>query len=157
MSDSSRRDLMTLGAGALAGAALAAGGASAQAQGDEAMTNERIVRKYYGSWGTTNWTPFEAMLADSFTFSSPYDDHINKATFKTKCWESQTGFIKSFDLEVLMAKGDTVMVEYLCHTMNGKALRNVELHRLRNGKIESIACYFGADSSFPSAVSAQKN
>jgi hypothetical protein len=29
----------------------------------------------------------------------------------------------------------------------------VEYLRIRNGKLESIECYFGAQSSFPSAVS----
>ena len=43
---------------------------------------------------------------------------------------------------------------YICHTTNGKTLRNVEYLRLRDGKVAAIECYFGAQSSFPSAVSA---
>jgi len=43
--------------------------------------------------------------------------------------------------------------KYLCHTTNGKSFRNVEYLRIENGKLESIECYFGAQSSFPSAVS----
>jgi hypothetical protein len=44
-------------------------------------------------------------------------------------------------------------VKYLCHTKNGKSFRNVEYLRIKNGQLESIECYFGAQSSFPSAVS----
>jgi hypothetical protein len=43
---------------------------------------------------------------------------------------------------------------YVCRTKNGKSFRNVEYFRLRDDKVEAIECYFGAQSSFPSAVSA---
>ena len=42
---------------------------------------------------------------------------------------------------------------YVCQTKNGKTFRNVEYFRLRDDKVEAIECYFGAQSSFPSAVS----
>ena len=48
---------------------------------------------------------------------------------------------------------DDAFVKYLCHTKNGKSFRNVEYFRIKNGKLQSIECYFGAQSSFPSAVS----
>jgi hypothetical protein len=44
-------------------------------------------------------------------------------------------------------------VKYLCHTKDGKSFRNVEYLRIKDGKLHSIECYFGAQSSFPSAVS----
>jgi ketosteroid isomerase-like protein len=157
----SRRSLVNLGAGVFGGAALAPEIAGAQTshapvQRSVASRNEALVRRYYKLWEIKDWAPFDAMLADDFTFSSPQDDRISKAVFKKKCFESQVGFIKSFDLETVMAKGDQVIVEYLLHTQNGKELRNVELHRLHRGKIESIDCYFGGPASFPSAVSAKK-
>src|SRR6266436_5108851 len=48
---------------------------------------------------------------------------------------------------------EDAFVKYLCHTKNGKSFRNVEYLRIKNGQLESIECYFGAQSSFPSAVS----
>jgi len=33
---------------------------------------------------------------------------------------------------------------YVCHTKNGKTLRNVEYLRLTDDKVEAIECYFGA-------------
>jgi len=44
-------------------------------------------------------------------------------------------------------------VKYLCLTKNGKSFRNVEYLRVKDDKLESIECYFGEESSFPSAVS----
>jgi ketosteroid isomerase-like protein len=118
------------------------------------MKNEEIIRKYYAQWEKKDWGPLDILLADNFTFTSANgDDHINKSTFKARCWESQIDFIERFELERPIGNGNEVFVKYLCRTRNGKCFRNVEYFRLRNGKVEAIECYFGEQSSFPSAVS----
>jgi ketosteroid isomerase-like protein len=150
----SRRNLLATGACALVGAVSLARSASAGASGGSNSTTEEVVRKWYAGWGQKDWGPLDNLLADDFTFSSAAgDDHISKSAFKKQCWETQINFIGSFDLERVAAGPDDAFVKYLCHTTNGKSLRNVEYLRVKNGKIESIECYFGAQSSFPSAVS----
>ena len=152
----SRRKALEAGACALAGAAGLLVTASARAGTGRSTTNEEIIRKWYKTWveEKKDWAPFSALLADNFTFSSAAgDDHISKSTFKTQCWDTQVDFIKHFDLERITTGADDAFVKYLCHTKNGKSFRNVEYLRIRNGKLESIECYFGAQSSFPSAVS----
>ncbi len=148
----SRRNLLRTGACALAGAVSLP--ATASSLGGQSLTNEELIRKWYAGWEKKDWEPLDRMLADNFTFSSPNgDDHINKSTFKTRCWETQIDFIKHFDLERIATGNDDAFVKYLCHTKNGKSFRNVEYLRIKNGKLESIECYFGSESSFPSAVS----
>jgi hypothetical protein len=71
----------------------------------------------------------------------------------SQCWDIQTNFIGHFNLEQVSTGPDDAFVKYLCHTKNGKTFRNVEYLRFANGKLESIECHFGAQSSFPSAVS----
>lgn len=150
----SRRDLLTRGAFALLGAMTLPGPATASA-GEQNLTNEEIIRKWYAAWENKNLDTFNMLLADNFTFSSAAgDDHINKSSFKTQCWDTQVNFIGHFDLERIATGTDDAFVKYLCHTNNGKSFRNVEYLRIKNGKLESIECYFGAQSSFPSAVSA---
>jgi hypothetical protein len=156
----SRRLLLELGAGAFAGTVLASDAASAQAQPGGTSKNEMIVRRWYRLWETEkkNWGPFDALLADDFTFTSAApDDHISKTAFKKTCWDTQIAHIKSFDLELVMAKDNFVAVRWLCHTADGKAFRDVEVHRLRNLKIEALECYFGGPAGFPTAVESQKN
>ena len=154
----SRRILINLAAGAAVGTALAAEPAGAQARLSGLSKNEAIVRDYYKAWEKKDWRSFDALVADDFSFSSAAGDHlVGKTVFKKACWDTQIAFIKSFDLELVTAKDDAVVTQYLCHTANGKSFRNVEIARLRNAKIESINCYFGSTSSFPSAVSSQKN
>jgi ketosteroid isomerase-like protein len=131
-----------------------AGEAIARASTEPSMTNEEIVRKYYAAWEKKDWGPFDVLLADNFTFTSPNDDdHINKSVFKARCWESQIDFIDRFELERVIGGGNEAFVKYLCRTKNGKLFRNVEYFRFRGEKVEAIECYFGVQSGFPSAVS----
>jgi ketosteroid isomerase-like protein len=149
-----RRNLLATGACALLGAVNLPGPASASTLGGQNLTNEEIIRKWYTAWEKKDLGTFNALLADNFTFTSAAgDDHISRSAFKAQCWDTQVDFIGHFDLERITTGADDAFVKYLCHTKNGKSLRNVEYLRIRNGKLESIECYFGAQSSFPSAVS----
>jgi ketosteroid isomerase-like protein len=153
----SRRNLLATGACALVGAVSLPGPASASTLGRQNLTNEEIVRKWYAAWEQKDWGPVDSLLADNFTFSSAAgDDHISKSAFKEQCWKTQINFIKHFDLERVSTGADDAFVKYLCHTTNGKSFRNVEYLRIKNGQLQSMECYFGAQSSFPSAVSTGK-
>jgi ketosteroid isomerase-like protein len=150
----SRRNLLASGACALVGAVSLPGVASARASEGQKSTNEEIVRKWYAAWEQKDWGPVDNLLADNFTFSSAAgDDHISKSAFKEQCWKTQINFIRNFALERVAVGADDAFVKYLCHTTNGKSFRNVEYLRIKDGKLQSIECYFGEQSSFPSAVS----
>ena len=150
----SRRNLLATGACALAGAMSLTGPAGASTLGGQNLTNGEVVRKWYAAWEQKEWGPVDSLLADNFTFSSAAgDDHISKSAFKEQCWKTQIRFIKHFDLERVATGADDAFVKYLCHTTNGKSFRNVEYLRIKNGQLQSIECYFGEQSSFPSAVS----
>jgi len=150
----SRRNLLATGTCALLVAVSLTEPASASALGGQNLTNEEIIRKWYAAWEKKDLSTFDILLADNFTFTSAAaDDHISKNTFKAQCWDTQVNFIEHFDLERITTGTDDAFVKYLCHTKNGKSFRNVEYFRIRNGKLESIECYFGVQSSFPSAVS----
>ncbi len=150
----SRRTAIEAGVFALAAAVGAPINASARAATALSPNADGIVRKYYAAWEQTDWRPFDALLADNFTFTSAAgDDHISRSTFKTGCWGTQKDFIERFDLLRVFGSGNEAFVMYVCHTKNGKTFRNVEYLRLANDKVEAIECYFGDQSSFPSAVS----
>jgi ketosteroid isomerase-like protein len=150
----SRRNLLATGACALVGVVTLPGPASARALEKQDLSNEEIIRKWYAAWKNKDLDTFNMLLADNFTFSSAAgDDHISKSAFKTQCWDTQVNFIGSFELERIATGKNDAFVKYLCHTKNGKSFRNVEYLRIRDGKLESIECYFGEQSSFPSAVS----
>lgn len=151
----SRRTLFEAGACALAGAAGLPAAASALVRTGPNKASEEIVRRYYTAWEKKDWGPFDILLADDFTFTSPnHDDHISKSAFRARCWESQIDFVERFELERVIVSGDDAFVKYLCRTKNSKSFRNVEYLRLRDGRVEAIECYFGGQLGFPSAATA---
>lgn len=50
------------------------------------MKNETFIRHYFFAWQKKDWNFVENSLADNFTFTSPYDDHIDRHEYKQKCW-----------------------------------------------------------------------
>jgi ketosteroid isomerase-like protein len=152
-----RRALLESSACALAAAAAIPQIAQARAQTGLSAKSDETIRNWYAAWEKKDWHPIDLLLADDFTFTSAAgDDHISKSAFKTKCWETQIDFIERFDLLRVLGRGNEAFVMYVCHTKNGKALRNVEYLRLKGSQVEAIECYFGGPSSFPSAVSTGK-
>jgi ketosteroid isomerase-like protein len=150
----SRRTVLEAGVCAVAASAAIPAIAGALAESGLSPKNEETIRKYYAAWEKRDWHPIDILLGDNFTFTSANnDDHISKSTFKARCWESQIDFIDRFELERVIGSGNEAFVMYVCRTKNGKTFSNVEYFRLGDDKVEAIECYFGAPSSFPSAVS----
>jgi len=150
----SRRTVLQAGACALAAEGIPPI-APAHAQSGLSPQNDATIRKWYAAWEIKDWRPVDILLSDDFTFTSAGgDDHIGKSAFKAPCWESQIDFIERFDLQRVFGSGNEAFVMYVCRTKNSKTFRNVEYIRLEAGKVRAIECYFGAQSSFPSATSA---
>ena len=148
-----RREALEAGACALAGAAGLLMTTSVGAQEGSSTATEEIVRKWYKAWVEKDEKQFEALMTYDFTFSSAAgDDHISRSTFRTQCWDTQAKLIERSDLERVISSGNEAFVKYLCHTINGKSFRNVEYLRLRDGKLETLECYFGG-AGYPSAAS----
>jgi hypothetical protein len=149
----SRRTVLKAGPCALVAAAAIPKIATARAQTGLSPKSDETIRKYYAAWEQKDWRPCDILLADNFTFTSANnDDHINKSAFKKQCWETQIDFIERFDLQRVFGGGNEAFVLYVCRTKNGRTFRNVEYLRTIDDKVEAIECYFGAQSSFASAV-----
>ena len=150
----SRRKMLEAGVCALAAAGTIPQIASARAGTGLNPKGDETIRRWYATWEKKDWRPVDILLTDDFTFTSAAgDDHIGKSAFKAQCWETQIDFIQRFELQRVFGSGNEAFVMYVCRTKNGKSFRNVEYLRLRDDKVEAIECYFGAQSSFPSAVS----
>jgi ketosteroid isomerase-like protein len=146
--------VLQTGACALGAAAAIPRGAAAHSEDGLSPRDEQTLRKYYAAWEKRDWHSIDVLLTDDFTFTSANDDdHIDKSTFKTRCWETQIDFIDHFELQHVLGDGNQAFVMYVCRTKNGHAFRNVEYLRLRDAKVAAIECYFGEQASFPSAAS----
>jgi|SRR5579863_72005 len=112
------------------------------------QTNEKIIRAHYAAYEKKDWPAMERTLAEGFTFSSPFDNHINMEVFKEKCWPNAAK-IKRFDLENIMIKGDEAFVIYNGWTIEGKLFRNTDHFKFRNGRIATYECFFGPGINYP--------
>lgn len=103
------------------------------------------VRQYFESWQSRDRAALEAALSDTFSFTSPLDDRIDKRTFFERCWPNADK-IHLIELDEIVAHGERVFVRYTAYrTADGSRFRNTEFITLRNGKVDAVEVYFGRD------------
>ncbi len=105
---------------------------------------EAVVRRSYRCYETRDRDTLEGLLSDDFTFTSPRDDHIDRATYWQRCWPNADR-IKRIDIRRLFVKGDEAFILYELTPASGGKFRNTEFMRLENGKIKAVEVYFGDD------------
>lgn len=102
----------------------------------------QVVRAYCGAYQSENRAIAEALLADDFSFTSPNDDAIDKATYFERCWPDGDPSHEQ-RIESIVIDGDHGFVTYSCSTVGGKSFRNTEFLTFRGERIASVDVYFG--------------
>lgn len=75
------------------------------------METETLIKKLFLAWQERDWDFVENALADSFTFTSMYDDHLGKREYKQKCWDTVEE-IEAFEFVTFMAQDNEAFVRY---------------------------------------------
>ena len=101
-----------------------------------------IVRAYFDAWEAADRASLEALLAEDFTFTSPWDDHISKARFFEHCFPhaGTFGFKRPM---TIMEEGGDAFVRYETIFKSGGGFRNMEYFRVEGGRVRSIEVFFG--------------
>ena len=102
-----------------------------------------LARGLYDAYRRQDRAQAELLLADDFTFTSPYDDAIDRVSYFQRCWPTSE-FFAAFELEKIVEQGDDVFVQYKAVAKNGKQFRNVETLAFNGQRIRSVNVYFGA-------------
>jgi ketosteroid isomerase-like protein len=102
-----------------------------------------IVRRLFEAYQSQDRAAGESLLTDDFSFTSPYDDAIDKAAYFEHCWPT-THFFREHVLENIAEQDGQVFVQFRAVTTQGKAFRNVEVMTFNGGRICAINVYFGA-------------
>lgn len=84
-----------------------------------------------------------ALYADEFRFTSPQDDHIDKAAFFERCFPTAGRVKEQRLLQVTPADDELVFVYYEYELMTGDRHRNVEAITVRDGLIRDVQVFFG--------------
>ncbi len=103
-----------------------------------------IIRSLFAAYKSKERKIVEELLTDDFTFTSPYDDAIDRATYFERCWPNSER-IKTHLLEKIFVEGDEAFVLYKCITNEGNEFRNTEFFEFDGDKIKSVNVYFGAN------------
>lgn len=83
------------------------------------------------------------LYADDFTFTSPQDDHIDKAAFFARCFPTADRFTEQRLLHVTPADDRLVFAFYEYALTSGDRYRNVEAITVRDGLIREVQVFFG--------------
>jgi ketosteroid isomerase-like protein len=112
------------------------------------MDLTELARGYYGAYERHDRAFMEISLAPGFTFTSPFDDRIDRDAYFRRCWPDKP-LHQKFDFVALMQDGDKVLVAYdatmrIPNATHPEArFRNAELMTFENGKLKSVEVFFG--------------
>jgi len=102
-----------------------------------------MMRTYFAAYESKDRVAIEAVVGDDFTFTSPRDDHIDRAAYFERCWPNSEK-TKQIDIQKLFEQGDEAFVLYELHPTSGQPFRNAEFFRMKNGRIHSVEVFFGS-------------
>jgi len=108
-----------------------------------AKSRAELIRRYFAAYQAGERDVVAAVLMHDFTFTSPYDDAIDTATYFERCWPKGPVF-RSMAIERICEENDAAFVLYRCETLDGKTFRNTELHLFAGDKLRAVEVYFGA-------------
>jgi len=104
----------------------------------------RAIMDAFNAYETDDRAKLEAVIADQFAFTSPYDDAIDRAAYFQRCWPNHTN-LERMKVERIFVEGDAAYVTYLATNKSGRAFRNTEYFTFRGGKIASVTVFFGPE------------
>jgi ketosteroid isomerase-like protein len=102
----------------------------------------KLARAGYEAYESGDRGVIEELLTDDFTFYSPADVGIDRATYFERCWPNAE-LIKAFEFDRLVEVGDEVIVTYESTKTDGRRFRNTEVLTFDGDKICRQEVYFG--------------
>lgn len=112
------------------------------------MSNKvsEIIRRCFRAYETKERQTVEELLADDFTFTSPDDIGIDKATYFERCWPNSES-MKAINVEKIFENGNEGFVRYEAELTTGEKFRNTEYFRIEGDKVKEVQVYYGAKTA----------
>jgi len=105
--------------------------------------NVDTVRAMFEAYLAQDHPAAEALLAGDFVFTSPQDDHIDKAAFLQRCFPTAERLTSQEMLHVVDLPGEDVFVMYEYELKTGARHRNAEVITVRDGRLIETQVFFG--------------
>lgn len=106
--------------------------------------NIKIICDFFSAFIEQDKQLADKLLTEDFTFTSQYDDRINKETYFEKCWPNKDR-IKHQEIEKIIAQDNEAFILYKSELVDGSKFRNTEHIILSDGQIKEVNVYFGAN------------
>ena len=106
------------------------------------MTAIDVVRASFDAFHRQDADAASALLSPDFRFTSPQDDHIDKAAWLERCFPT-AGRFGSFEFLELVETAHGVVVLYEYEVTGDGHCRNAELIRVRDGLMVETQVFFG--------------
>jgi ketosteroid isomerase-like protein len=107
------------------------------------MSNTDTVRASTDAYHQQDIETATRLLADDFTFTSPQDDRIDKATYLERCFPTADRFVSSEILALVPVGDDGVLLLYEYELKTGERYRNTEYSTVRDGRLVETQVFFG--------------
>ena len=103
-----------------------------------------IVEQMFASYIKQDRQTAESLAADGLVFTSPQDDHIDRATYFEKCFPTASRVKWQEIRRIAAATDEDVFVMYEYELASGDVHRNSELITVRDGQVAEIQVFFGS-------------
>ena len=107
------------------------------------MSNADIVRACFESYVSQDRDRAERLIGASFVFTSPQDDHIDRAAYFERCFPTMDRLRRHELLHVTPTDVDDVFVLYEYELASGEVFRNAEVLTVQDGRIVEAQVFFG--------------
>lgn len=107
------------------------------------MTNTDIVRALFEAYLAQDRETADRLLAADLVFTSPLDDHIDKAAYLERCFPTADRLVSQRILQLVAAGDDGVFLLYQYELKTGQRHRNAEYLILAGGQVTEIQVFFG--------------
>jgi ketosteroid isomerase-like protein len=107
------------------------------------MANTDVVRMMFEAYLAQDRETASRLLAENFVFTSPQDDHIDKAAFMERCFPTADRVVSQDIVELVAAGDDGVFIMYEYELKNGERHRNTEFITVRDGQLAETQVFFG--------------
>lgn len=108
------------------------------------MAHADVVRALVQSYLAQDASAADRLIADDFSFTSPQDDHLDKATFFERCFPASVQLDSYRLVDVVPTEGDDVFIRYeYVSLQTGQRHSNVEVHTVRGDRVTEIQVFFG--------------
>ncbi|MFB6601471.1 nuclear transport factor 2 family protein [Streptomyces noursei] len=104
---------------------------------------EDVARACFAAYLAQDRPAMERLLAEEFVFTSPQDDHIDRAAFLEVCFPTADRVRSQVVLGAVPFGDGQVFVRYAYELLSGERHRNVEVMTVRDGRLTETQVYFG--------------